>query len=651
MHQCAGQVNVVFQDQFTTPGTKLNTAAWTTETGPASFLGRTQLADWVTAGGVGQFVVDANGARLALSTYNPTGFSLYGTHGKTIQTFRPTAGAAIEFTTRLQLQSIPKGLVFGMYFYGCTTPATCATQHNEIDIEVVTNVLQAGAPPQVQLNWYANEPLGAGNGGLVGLPAGFDPLAAHDWTIRWALDRIDFLVDGVLLGKTTTKVPQEAMQVNLNVWGPAPDWAAAYDASLQPVTNAGQSQTFAAYVRSVEVKQVPNPQRLRFVPLAPCRLMETRPEYNFEGRTGSFGPPFLNAGETRTLSLPNSNVCSIPASAKAAFVNVTAVPRGPLDFVTVYPAGELKPDTWTVRSLDSQIVANSTIVKLQAGAVSVHATQATDLLLDVFGYFTEPSAVEPNLVFYPITPCRVVETRAAYSSLPAPYGPPAMNAGDVRRVRFPSSPNCTVPVGAAAYSLNLTAVPPQPLAFMTLWPAGGGQPNVSNINSFAGRTLTNHVVVPVGTNDSIDFYAYNKTDFLIDINGYFALDDGVNGLYYYPVTQARLFDSRAANGPCGGPMFADESQRTISISACGGTPAGARAYHISATSLSSGLSMPFLTVWPSGVARPNASMLNAFEGQVVTNSVTVPAGQGGSIDVFAYRRTNVVVDLNGYFAR
>lgn len=61
--------------------------------------------------------------------------------------------------------------------------------------------------------------------------------------------------------------------------------------------------------------------------------------------------------------------------------------------------------------------------------------------------------------------------------------------------------------------------------------------------------------------------------------------------------------------------------------------------------------MPFLTAWPSGQLQPNASILNAFQGQTVTNSAIVPAGAGGSIDVYAFRQTHVVIDIAGYFGR
>src|SRR5262249_1451773 len=62
---------------------------------------------------------------------------------------------------------------------------------------------------------------------------------------------------------------------------------------------------------------------LTFVAMTPCRVLETRTAYNFEGRTGAFGPPSLNSGETRTLPMYSSTVCPVPSTAKAYVVNVT----------------------------------------------------------------------------------------------------------------------------------------------------------------------------------------------------------------------------------------------------------------------------------------------------------------------------------------
>ncbi|MBL8229255.1 MAG: hypothetical protein JNL98_12285 [Bryobacterales bacterium] len=390
---------------------------------------------------------------------------------------------------------------------------------------------------------------------------------------------------------------------------------------------------------------------LRFVAISPCRVMETRPEYNFEGRTGAFGPPYIRSGETRTLAMAQSNVCRLPATAKAYVVNITLVPRGGLDFVTIWPGGESRPEYWTARSPDGQIVANSAIVKAGNGAIQVYASNDADMIIDISGYYTDDTNV-PNLAYYPLTPCRVVETRIDYRSPPGPFGPPSLNANQARRFRFPASTLCPIPAGAAAYSVTITAVPEGPLQYLTAWPAGTGQPNISYINSPSGRVLANSVIVPASGDGSVDVLAFNRSDFIIDINGYYAPDNG-QGLFYFPVTQCRVSDTRNAAGAYGGPIFADDSSRTIAIprSSCAGIPTTARGYVLNATALPNGSPMPFLTLWPTGQARPNASVLNAFQGQIATNSAIIPAGSDGSIDLYAFRRTHVVLEVSGYFGR
>ncbi len=386
---------------------------------------------------------------------------------------------------------------------------------------------------------------------------------------------------------------------------------------------------------------------LRFVPLPPCRVMETRSQYNFEGRTGAFGPPTVNALETRTLNLPSSNVCAIPASAKAYVVNVTVIPATGLGFATLWPAGDPQPNTWTIRSPDGQIVANSAIVRAGVnGGVSLYASDRTDVLIDISGYFTDTAAANA-LVYYPLTPCRVVETRSLYRSPNGPFGPPSMGAGETRKFRFPASPYCTIPA-AAAYSVTITAVPPAALAYLTAWPDGVSQPNVSSINSFAGRVLANSVIVPASADGTIDVFTFNATDFLVDINGYFAPDDG-RGLLYYPVTQCRASDTTATNSP-----YSDNTTRTIAVplvAGCSGIPSTAQGYAINVTAIPGGSPMPYLTAYPTGQPQPNASILNAFQGQVVTNSAIIPAGTGGAIDIYAYRKTDVVLEISGYFSR
>ena len=58
----------------------------------------------------------------------------------------------------------------------------------------------------------------------------------------------------------------------------------------------------------------------------------------------------------------------------------------------------------------------------------------------------------------------------------------------------------------------------------------------------------------------------------------------------------------------------------------------------------------YLTVWPTGQPQPGVSTLNAPTGTTTANAAIVPAGAGGDIDVFASNDTDLVIDVNGYFA-
>jgi hypothetical protein len=125
---------------------------------------------------------------------------------------------------------------------------------------------------------------------------------------------------------------------------------------------------------------------LRFVPVPPCRVADTRPG---EGRTGNFGPPALPGGSVRTIAIWQSP-CGVPSTARAYSLNITVVPNGPLAFLTVWPTGQSRPVASTLNSFDGKIVANAAILPAGSnGAVDVFVTDSTHVIIDINGYFTQ----------------------------------------------------------------------------------------------------------------------------------------------------------------------------------------------------------------------------------------------------------------------
>ena len=81
----------------------------------------------------------------------------------------------------------------------------------------------------------------------------------------------------------------------------------------------------------------------------------------------------------------------------------------------------------------------------------------------------------------------------------------------------------------------------------------------------------------------------------------------------------------------------------------GGVPANAASVVVN-TTVTQGTAPSYLTVYPSGVARPLASNLNFNAWQDIPNLVIVKVGSGGNVQ--AYNNSggvHVIFDVVGYF--
>jgi YVTN family beta-propeller protein len=326
---------------------------------------------------------------------------------------------------------------------------------------------------------------------------------------------------------------------------------------------------------------------------------------------------------TNTIYVPNwmSNDVTVINGANDSVIKTLSVGNGP-DTAAVNPA------------TNKVYVPNSS-----SGSVSVIAgANATALQL------------------VPVTPCRLVDTRNPIGE----FGGPSIQSSTYRSFVIPDNQDCKIPSTAAAYSLNVTAVPHRPLGYLTIWPTGEDQPLVSTMNSLDGRVKANAAIVPAGYQGAVSVFVYmagdkGDTDVVLDINGYFVSASssspaGPATLAFYPLTPCRVADTRNPKGPLGGPYLQGGQQRDFPVlaSPCNIDPS-AKAYSLNFTAVPQG-PLGYLTVWPMGQQQPLASTLNAYTGTVTANAALIPAGANGEIMVFATNDTDLVIDVNGYFA-
>jgi hypothetical protein len=377
----------------------------------------------------------------------------------------------------------------------------------------------------------------------------------------------------------------------------------------------------------------PGPRRLRFVPVTPCRIADTR------NANGAFGGPELSAGTTRDFSVPASS-CGVPSTAAAYSVNVTVVPDARLGYLTIWPSGQLQPLVSTLNS-DGRIKANAAIVPAgNNGAISVFVTDSTQLVLDITGYFEPDGTSASELQFYPMAPCRVADTRQGSG----PFGAPFLSGGAAARSFPMQASSCNIPAAAQAWSLNFTAVPHGPLGYITVWPTGQNKPLISTLNASTGKVTANAAVVSTGTAGGVSVYASNDTDLVIDINGYFAAP-GLGGLDLFTVAPCRVLDTR---NPPGSPPFSGMIVTNVGGSSCLPQGNGAQAFVLNATVVPPG-PLGYLALWPDAQAQPLVSTLNALDGAITSNMAIVP-GTNGSIDAFTADPAQLILDISGYFA-
>ena len=397
---------------------------------------------------------------------------------------------------------------------------------------------------------------------------------------------------------------------------------------------------------TISAPTVSNSGPLYFIPVPPCHLVDTRAG---RGMTGEFGSPFITAGQTRTFH-PAQGACpGIPSTAKAFSFNVTAAPTGGiLGYMTLWPSSQTQPLVSTLNALKGGSVSNAAIVPAGSdGGVSAFVTNDSDLMVDINGYF-DTVASSTATAFYALSPCRAVDTRAPVWAL----GGPQMPAGTTRTFPLGQSPCLPSSAAAQAYSMNVTVVPAEPLGNLTIWPGGDvpQPPLVSTVSAtFADVTANANIALASGSGGAVNIFASNRTDVVLDLNGYFAPPGAPGALLFQPVTPCRVADTRATAGPFGGPLIGAGTSRTFVVpsSACN-IPSSARAYSLNVTVVPAGF-LGYLSIWPDSQAQPVVSTLNSWDGRIVANAAIVPAGQDGGLSVYGSNDTHVVIDINGYF--
>lgn len=351
-----------------------------------------------------------------------------------------------------------------------------------------------------------------------------------------------------------------------------------------------------------------------------------------------FPNPMTLCGWTGNAGLPL--IAMMPNDVTSANSTITG-PNGPIQTCTLHK-GNTGADATARAILDGdnavvvmprQILADGTYtVTVNSDGGNVTWSFSVDHDGPLAFEPPEPDLTEPTAAatqFEPVPPFRIVDSRAGKGTL-------RLRAGRITTLTV-ADPDVT------AVSANFTAVKPSGPGFITAYNCTTELPTVSTLGYRPGQNVANQAIVPL-QNGKLCLYSFADVDIVIDVNGYYRATD--QGAGFSPMTPARLLDTRRPLVPTLQPM----QPRQLEVAGvAGGAPEGADGVALNVTVVKPE-GPGWLRVYPcNGSSSSEISSVNFVAGDVRPNSVVVPVDDDGTICLLSSQRTDVLIDITGYF--
>lgn len=233
------------------------------------------------------------------------------------------------------------------------------------------------------------------------------------------------------------------------------------------------------------------------------------------------------------------------------------------------------PQAWSARMAPTLRQVDMANLERAAGEPTFEGMQAALLGAPASKRANAPvklGAAGSDLVYTPLTPCRIVDTRVV--------GGPIGNSGARSFIAYSASgfasqggdpSNCGIPQNASALQVKLTASRPVLDGYFTAYASDVARPLVSSLNYLAGKDTSNGEIVSLcrpGCATQFTLFTYAQSDAVIDVVGYYmepvasALDctvaqqtgalDLLGGLQTRSVNCPAGY--AATSGGCGGPL-------------------------------------------------------------------------------------------------
>jgi hypothetical protein len=375
-----------------------------------------------------------------------------------------------------------------------------------------------------------------------------------------------------------------------------------------------------------------------WLPVEPARIMDTRPGFDTVDGIGEGGGP-ISGGTQRTLDVAGR--AGIPGDALAVIANVTAVEPVDRSFVTVHPCELTLPVASSLNSAAGMNVGNELIAGLDAtGGLCLYVHETAHLTVDVVGYVPAFSPYET------LEPARYLDTRPGFTTFDGEFqGSGRRPAGST--IVLDIAGRATIPAGADAVVMNVTAVDSPAPGFVTVHPCAPTLPVASSLNHTTGINRGNEIVAPLSANGRVCIYTHRAIHLTVDVVGFLPA-----GTDFAPLAApARLLDTRPGlptvdGAAAGGGIRPAGSTIALQIAGRAGVPHDATTVTMNVTAVGA-LKRGFVTAYPCALTLPVASSLNYVVGVSGGNDLVAALDDDGKVCLYTHTTTHLTVDVSG----
>ena len=349
-------------------------------------------------------------------------------------------------------------------------------------------------------------------------------------------------------------------------------------------------------------------------PSTPSRFVSYGPARQLDTRNGDQGGRHPAGRTTRAYTLRD-----VPASATAVTLNVTAVGPAAGGYLSVFGCGGAVPSTSSLNyQTDRVATPNQVTVAAANGQVCVLSQQATDLVIDLAGWWLPAGEAE-------LAPdqARLWDTRTQGGG----------GAGSVLVVDLASRAAAWSDI--TGVSVNVTATDAAAAGFLTAYDCDTQRPLASNVNVTPGLVTAKHATVSLRSPArKLCVYTLQATGIVVDLTGWWRTGTGARRLTTPPTPERRL-DTRVPGGLTG---------RLVGGSAVTVVAPTSRTLFSNVT-VDAGAASGWVAVYPCGQGYRGTSTVNFRAGQPVANAALVDASSG--VCALANVAVDLVIDVFG----